>query len=139
MFELFADTSGWAAYLDRSDRDHEPAVRWLRRWQVDGRVVTTSGVLSELVAVLTTRTRLSRPTLLRATDAIRSAPWVEVVHIDAGLDAEAWGLLHRRPDKAWSLVDAASFVVMQRRGIVEALTGDRHFGQAGFVPLLGTV
>ena len=39
-------------------------------------------------------------------------------------------------DKAWSLTDCISFVVMQDHGIVEALTGDRHFTQTGFVALL---
>jgi predicted nucleic acid-binding protein len=33
----------------------------------------------------------------------------------------------------WGLVDCASFVVMQQRGIIEALTTDHHFEQAGFV------
>jgi predicted nucleic acid-binding protein len=49
----------------------------------------------------------------------------------AGVD-----LYRRRPDKAWSLTDCISFVVMQREGITEALTGDQHFEQAGFVALL---
>jgi len=38
--------------------------------------------------------------------------------------------------KEWSLVDCASFVAMQQRGIFEALTTDHHFEQAGFVRLL---
>ena len=41
-----------------------------------------------------------------------------------------------RPDKEWSLVDCASFVVMQQRGLTEVLTTDHHFEQAGFVRLL---
>jgi predicted nucleic acid-binding protein len=45
-------------------------------------------------------------------------------------------LLKARLDKEWSLVDCASFVVMQHRSIVEALTADHHFEQAGFVRLL---
>jgi predicted nucleic acid-binding protein len=41
-----------------------------------------------------------------------------------------------RPDKEWSLTDCISFVVMAEKGLSEALTGDRHFEQAGFKPLL---
>jgi predicted nucleic acid-binding protein len=41
-----------------------------------------------------------------------------------------------RADKEWSLTDCISFVVMEQRGIYEAFTGDHHFEQAGFVPLL---
>jgi hypothetical protein len=42
----------------------------------------------------------------------------------------------RYADKSWGLVDCASFVVMQQRGITEAFTSDRHFEQAGFACLL---
>ena len=45
-------------------------------------------------------------------------------------------LFHARLDKEWSLTDCISFVVMQREGITDALTGDHHFEQAGFTALL---
>ena len=41
-----------------------------------------------------------------------------------------------RPDKAWGLVDCASFVVMSDERISEVFTTDRHFEQAGFTCLL---
>jgi len=42
-------------------------------------------------------------------------------------------LLQQYTDKEWSLVDAASFVVMRQLGISEAFTSDHHFSQAGFI------
>lgn len=42
-------------------------------------------------------------------------------------------MLERMTDKEWSLVDAASFIVMRRLGITEAFTSDQHFIQAGFL------
>ena len=45
-------------------------------------------------------------------------------------------LYAERPDKDWSLTDCISFVVMRTMDITEALTGDRHFEQAGFTALL---
>ncbi len=45
-------------------------------------------------------------------------------------------MLAERPDKEWSLVDCASFVLMRQREINEALTSDHHFEQAGFSRLL---
>lgn len=42
----------------------------------------------------------------------------------------------QRTDKSWSLTDCISFVLMEERGIREALTGDHRFEQAGFVALL---
>ena len=41
-----------------------------------------------------------------------------------------------RKDKNWSLTDCISFVVMKDEDIGEALTGDKHFEQAGFMALL---
>ncbi len=49
---------------------------------------------------------------------------------------EGIDLYQRSSDKEWSLTDCISFVVMQREGITEALTGDKHFEQAGFTALL---
>ena len=80
--------------------------------------------------------RITRPRQIQFLADLRSAPWVEVVHIDEPLDSAAWNLWQSRPDKEWSLVDCASFVVMQQRGLTEALTTDHHFEQGGFVRLL---
>jgi len=67
---------------------------------------------------------------------IKTAPYVEVIHIDGETDALAWKLCKSRLDKAWSLVSCSSFVVMQPLDIRDALTTDRHFEQAGLVRLL---
>jgi len=99
-------------------------------------VVTTNYVLAELVSVLTRPLRISRSQQISILNSIRSATWVEVVHVDPSLDAEAWALFQQHMDKEWSLVDCAGFVVMRQRGITDALTTDRHFEQAGFRRLL---
>jgi predicted nucleic acid-binding protein len=49
---------------------------------------------------------------------------------------EAMTLYRSRPDKAWSLTDCFSFIVMDCEGLKDALTADRHFEQAGFRALL---
>ena len=41
-----------------------------------------------------------------------------------------------RKDKEWTLTDCISFVVMKRERLGEALTGDHHFRQAGYLALL---
>lgn len=48
----------------------------------------------------------------------------------------AFTLFKSRKDKDWGLVDCVSFIVMQNRGITDALTTDEHFQQAGFRALL---
>jgi hypothetical protein len=63
-------------------------------------------------------------------------PDLTVVPADRTLMDAGFALYSQRPDKEWSLTDCISFVVMQREGITEALTADRHFEQAGFTALL---
>ena len=86
--------------------------------------------------MLTSPLRIPRPATVAFIERLKTSPYVEVVHVDAVLDGEAWQLLRSRQDKEWSLVDCASFVLMTRRGILEALTTDHHYEQAGFVRLL---
>lgn len=135
--ELFADTSGWGHLLDATQPHHALASNLYRSTRQQGRrIVTTNYVLLELVSLLTSPLRIPRPTVIALIDGLKASPVVEVLHIDSATDADAWQLLRQRPDKDWSLVDCASFVVMRRRGILEALTTDHHFEQAGFVRLL---
>lgn len=54
-----------------------------------------------------------------------------MVPFEPELSTAAVSLYGSRADKDWSLTDCLSFVVMQRRGIAEALTTDHHFEQAG--------
>ena len=71
-----------------------------------------------------------------AVERVVRDAYVNGVHVDRDVATRAWTLLKDRPDKHWSLVDCASFVVMQRRGLRQALSSDRHFEQAGFGRLL---
>ena len=42
----------------------------------------------------------------------------------------------KRMDKGWGLTDCTSFIVMQHYDVIDALTTDEHFQQAGFRALL---
>ncbi len=135
---LFVDTSGWACLADRSQRYHQQARDLFNAYKQRGRFVTTNYVLAELAALLTVPLRVPRSQVISFIESLRASPptLIEIVHITPDLDEQAWQLFKSRPDKTWSLTDCASFVVMQQRGIKEALTEDRHFEQAGFVRLL---
>ena len=136
MNEVFADTSVWASFFREQERHHTRAVALMTQWQEENRhVVTTNYVLGELIA-LCERLRVPRSRSVSYIHSIRAETWIEIVHIDEQLDVRAWELLENRLDKTWSLVDCASFVVMEQRGLTDALTTDHHFEQAGFVRLL---
>ncbi|MGI8538517.1 MAG: type II toxin-antitoxin system VapC family toxin [Rubrobacteraceae bacterium] len=131
------DTAGWGHVVDPTQEHHDLAASIYRRVRQRGdALVTTNYVLTELVALLTSPLRIPRPRIIAFVGSLKASPYVHVTHIDPELDSEAWRLLAERPDKEWSLVDCASFVLMRQREINEALTSDHHFEQAGFSRLL---
>jgi predicted nucleic acid-binding protein len=134
MIGRFADTFYFLALLNRSDAAHHRAVSLSTR--SGGPLVTTAWVLTEVADALASPK--DRPGFLTLMRALQSDPDIEVIPADEKLFDAGIDLYARRPDKEWSLTDCISFVVMERRGIVEALTGDHHFEQAGFRALLKT-
>jgi len=91
-------------------------------------------VLIEIGNALSSR-RL-RHVAVQLLTTLESDPIVEIVPLSEDLYGRAFAFYRARPDKEWGLVDCISFVVMQERGIYEALTSDEHFRQAGFRALL---
>ncbi|BAZ69900.1 hypothetical protein NIES4106_46800 [Fischerella sp. NIES-4106] len=137
MSSLFVDTSGWASLFIHTQPHYPQAEQHFRlAFQQHRRIYTTNYVISELVALLNSPLRVSRLRIFEIVDAIKTVAYVEIIHIDDVTDALGWELCKSRLDKAWSLVDCTSFVVMQQLGIQEALTTDKHFEQAGFICLL---
>jgi predicted nucleic acid-binding protein len=67
---------------------------------------------------------------------LRTDPDITVVSVDTSLLDRAVTLYGARLDKEWSLTDCISFVVIQERGLIQALTTDHHFGQVGIENLL---
>lgn len=135
--EIFADTSGWACLIDSAQMLHALATQNFKDLRAQGTLlVTTNYVIAELVSLLHSPMRIPHREAVRFIDSLKAASYVEIVHVDATLDALAWQLLKQRPDKTWSLVDCVSFVLMQQRGIGDAFTADHDFEQAGFTRLL---
>ena len=72
----------------------------------------------------------------RRVQELEATPYVEVIPLTASQFRDALERYIARPDQRWSLTDCASFLVMEQRGITDALAHDRDFEQAGFVALL---
>lgn len=137
MPDIFADTSGLADLVDPRQAEYPLAKNIYQQVREQRRkLVTTNYILAELVALLTSSLRIPRPLIITALQRFRASPHIEVLFISADVEERAWQLPINRPDKDWSLVDCTSYVVMQQYGIVEALTTDHHFEQAGFIRLL---
>jgi uncharacterized protein len=96
---------------------------------------THNYVLLESIALAQAR-RLHRETALKFALNAAVSPNLELVWVDKELHDRGMGLLAAQLDKTYSLCDAVSFLLMRERGIIDALTTDRHFEQAGFRKLL---
>ncbi len=97
--------------------------------------LTHSYIIAEYVALANAR-RFPRSSVLSFIVDLLDNLDIETVWIDEQLHRDAVRLLTLRTDKTYSLCDSVSFVLMNQRGITEALTTDRHFEQEGFVRLL---
>lgn len=133
MTVLFADTFYYLALLGRQDAAHRRAVDLSRTVLCD--TITTAWVLTEVADALAAPVR--RGAFLALLERLRADPTSTILAPTQELFDKGVDLYARRSDKDWSLTDCISFVVMEERGITEALTGDRHFEQAGFRILLG--
>jgi uncharacterized protein len=117
-----------------SDQYHETAQKLADRFEARAKLVITQAVCLEIGSVLADLPNRSKA--VQMLTGIQSDPGVEIVPMSDTLYSEALTLFTKRPDKEWSLIDCVSFVVMNERGITDALMADGHFEQAGFRPLM---
>jgi predicted nucleic acid-binding protein len=129
---VFADSFYFFAVLNPKDDAHRKAVDFAR--QHDEPIVTTAWVLTELADGLAATTH--RTAFAQLVARLQADPANEIVAPTKELMERGIALYDARPDKEWSLTDCISFVVMSEKRLTAALTGDRHFEQAGFTPLL---
>jgi len=131
MSSLFADSVYFIGLANPNDQYHSIA----KAFDLTGRtLVTTRFVVTEVANSLSnSRTRFLFARLLTL---LENWPDVAICPITDSEYHAGVELYLQRSDKDRSLTDCTSFVVMQREGITEALTADRHFEQAGFVAML---
>jgi predicted nucleic acid-binding protein len=132
---VFVDTSAWIALINKSDVFHLKAKTVRDILVKDARqCLVTDFVVVEIANSLS---RIPwRSSAIQLINSIYASKNINVLEIDKNIYVEAWKLYSERMDKEWSLTDCTSFVVMNRNGIAEAFTNDRHFEQAGFKILL---
>jgi predicted nucleic acid-binding protein len=132
MKSVFADTFHFLALLKSDDPYHQRALSLHRtRWR---KLVTTDCVLLE------TGDACCEPDdhgdFLALYESITRDSRFQIVRLTPELLSRGVELFRNRPDKNWPLTDCISFVVMKDYQLMDALTADRHFEQAGFKALL---
>jgi predicted nucleic acid-binding protein len=133
--DFFLDTSFAIALSSITDQNHPRAVELAHQIEKDGtRLVTTQAILLEIGNALSKKRH--RVAAIQLLESLDTDPSIEIISLTDSLYRLAFDLFKQREDKEWGLVDCISFVVMQNRGITDALTADAHFQQAGFRALL---
>ncbi len=131
----FADAGYWIALLDNEDPLNARATD-LAMQQPPLGIVTTEMVLVEVFNHFSRSGPQGRLAVERFAQRLRETDQVDVVPQSSEQFAAAARRYAGRPDQRWSLTDCASFLVMESRGIDDALAHDRDFIQAGFIALL---
>ena len=132
MKRAFGDSFYFLALFNRNDAAHADATTAAK--SLEGILVTTDWILTEVADALSAPE--NRVRCAELIEDLRRSKRVEIVECSRRLFDSGWKLYRARDDKSWSLTDCISFIVMQENSITDALTGDRHFEQAGFRALL---
>jgi predicted nucleic acid-binding protein len=132
MTTVFADTSFYAAIINRRDALHEHAREIAGAFHA--RIVTTEFVLLETANFCLQSHH--RPVVLALVTQLRATSNVEMIPAAPEWFQRGLDLFGDRLDKPWSLTDCVSFAVMEQRRITDALSADHNFEQAGFRALL---
>jgi predicted nucleic acid-binding protein len=135
MDKVFLDTAYAIALSAPSDQHHGLAEILAEQIETEStQLITTRAVVLEIGNALA-KLRY-RNAAIELLDSLEEDPNVEIIPILEELYNGAFQLYRERTDKEWGLTDCISFVVMKDRGLMNALTTDEHFRQAGFNALL---
>lgn len=133
--EVFLDTAYAIALAVPRDNHHQRALLLADELESSNtRIITTRSVMLEIGDALSKK--LYRQAAVELLLALEQDSNIEIVPMSEDLYNRAYLLFCDRLDKEWGLTDCVSFIVMHDRQIVEALTTDEHYKQAGFRALL---
>lgn len=133
---LFLDTVFIQALLNKQDDYHARAVEMLPLVRGAREVHVTEAVLMEVGNALSS---FDRKRVANFIGELYRTNNTRVISIDRELFKSGLTLYESRLDKTWGLVDCISFRVMERQGLSDAVTSDKHFVQAGFRALMLSV
>lgn len=130
---FFLDTVFIQAILNPRDQYHTPARELLPRVKKAQEVWITEAIFMEVGNALSSYNHQKVSTFIKQcyqTDNI------SIVNITPQLFQQGLVLYESRQDQTWGLVDCLSFIVMEQQNLIDAVTSDLHFIQAGFRALL---
>jgi len=133
--EVFTDTSGLYALVDKNDASHataRDAVAAILR--SSSRLVVTDYVIDESVTLA--KARGGALVADRVLALVERSQGIRIEWIGPDRFAATRAFFRKHADHAYSFTDCSSFVVMHELRLNRALTTDRHFVEAGMEVLL---
>jgi predicted nucleic acid-binding protein len=129
--KLFIDTWGWLVLEDSKDPQHQAAASiYAETSKAEGNVLTTNFVLDETFSRLFRRRPFEEAS--RFAKGLLHSPFIGIEEITPDRFKRAFDLRLTFRDKPdISFTDLTSMAVVQELKIIDILTGDRHFIQAG--------
>lgn len=131
MKAIFVDTAGWMACADGADPAHERAAAARDSALEAGRTLVTTDLVADETLTLI-RIRLGLAAAQAWWQQVDASPRVRWERVDSDRFERARVLFFQYHDKQFSFTDCTSFAIMRELRLRQALTTDRHFGQAGF-------
>jgi len=131
---LLVDTSGFFALLNARESCHKEALALFKSRAEKFVLVTTEYVVLETATLL--RARGVPGSDRKFFALLDSTTRVRVVSSSQAFFTRAKDYFLKHHDHGYSFADCANFVLMEAEGLRESLSTDKHFRQAGFVPLL---
>lgn len=135
MKTVFADTGYWIAIVNPNDDLHQISRR-ITHQLIPFKIVTSELVFNELLNTFSKQGTLLKQAAISLVKKSYHNSNIEIVPQTTELFRTALELYEQRPDQSWSHTDCSSFQIMRQNNILEALAYDKHFEQAGFIPLL---
>lgn len=127
--DVFVDSSAWFGYSVANDAHHEEALAIMARIQADRTpIVTSNFVIAEAHSLLVGRLNSDGARRFLTSFEGSSTAIIRATEAD---EARARDIIFRYTDKAFSMVDAISFAIMDRLGLRAAFAFDRNFSQYG--------
>ncbi|MGH8167830.1 MAG: type II toxin-antitoxin system VapC family toxin [Woeseiaceae bacterium] len=133
--EVFVDTSGLYALVEKNDSHHTKARKAVENLLSAGRkLVLTDYIVDETTTLA--KARSGKRVAVRVLDLLERSAGIRIEWIGSSRFEETKTMFRKHADHGYSFTDCTSFVVMNELGLTEALTIDRHFREAGFEALL---
>jgi len=131
---VFVDTGAWFAIQVTDDAHHNAARRALPAiLEACRSLVTSNLVLGETYTLL--RVSKGFPEAKRFLDKLTHSKKLERMFVSEHLEQQAYEILERFPDHAFSFVDATSFALMRQNRMRHAFAFDAHFRTAGLLTI----